>query len=87
MPRIISLLCDAASIPVLHLRRSLLGSSMAEHSAVNRRVVGSSPTRGAISRHQTGVFFLWRHYGVKEGGFGISRDTRFVGSNRFPVVV
>ncbi len=25
-----------------------LGSSMAEHSAVNRRVVGSSPTRGAI---------------------------------------
>lgn len=34
-----------------------LGSSMAEHSAVNRRVVGSSPTRGAISRHQTGVFF------------------------------
>ena len=25
----------------------LLGSSMVEHSAVNRRVVGSSPTRGA----------------------------------------
>ena len=24
------------------------GSSMAEHAAVNRRVVGSSPTRGAI---------------------------------------
>ena len=27
---------------------TLLGSSMAEHSAVNRRVVGSSPTRAAI---------------------------------------
>ncbi len=26
-----------------------LGSSMAEHAAVNRRVVGSSPTRGALS--------------------------------------
>ena len=26
-----------------------LGSSMAEHSAVNRRVVGSSPTRGVFS--------------------------------------
>ena len=28
---------------------TLLGSSMVEHAAVNRRVVGSSPTRGAIS--------------------------------------
>ncbi len=27
---------------------TLLGSSMVEHAAVNRRVVGSSPTRGAI---------------------------------------
>ena len=26
----------------------ILDSSMVEHSAVNRRVVGSSPTRGAI---------------------------------------
>lgn len=26
-----------------------LGSSMVEHAAVNRRVVGSSPTRGAFS--------------------------------------
>ncbi len=36
-----------------------LGSSMAEHSAVNRRVVGSSPTRGAIFKKTlTGVFFV-----------------------------
>ena len=28
--------------------RTFLSSSMAEHSAVNRRVVGSSPTWGAI---------------------------------------
>ena len=28
--------------------RTFLGSSMVEHAAVNRRVVGSSPTRGAI---------------------------------------
>jgi hypothetical protein len=30
--------------------RIVLDSSMVEHSAVNRRVVGSSPTRGAESR-------------------------------------
>src|SRR5258708_25992416 len=30
--------------------RSFLGSSMVEHSAVNRRVVGSNPTRGASPR-------------------------------------
>ena len=29
------------------------GSSMVEHAAVNRRVVGSSPARGAISCRQT----------------------------------
>ena len=29
------------------LGKTLLGSSMVEHAAVNRRVVGSSPTRGA----------------------------------------
>ena len=32
---------------VLRVRCIFLDSSMAEHSAVNRRVVGSSPTRGA----------------------------------------
>ena len=44
---------------------AVLGSSMVEHSAVNRRVVGSSPTRGAS--HQRGAavhgprrpFCLW----------------------------
>ena len=30
------------------LRATFLGSSMAEHPAVNRRVAGSSPARGAI---------------------------------------
>ena len=38
-----------------------LGSSMAEHSAVNRRVVGSSPTRGAsmeMIRDNLVIFFL-----------------------------
>ena len=35
-----------------------LGSSMAEHSAVNRRVVGSSPTRGAIKKSRR-TLFLW----------------------------
>src|SRR5437588_10450762 len=29
-------------------RRTFLGSSTVEHPAVNRRVVGSNPTRGAI---------------------------------------
>ena len=47
----------------LHLRdqgRTFLGSSTAEHPAVNRRVVGSNPTRGArILRVRFGglVFF------------------------------
>ncbi len=31
--------------------RIFLGSSTAEHPAVNRRVVGSNPTRGAIGNH------------------------------------
>ena len=33
----------------LSRQRTFLSSSMAEHSAVNRRVVGSSPTSGAIN--------------------------------------
>lgn len=40
------------------MRRTFLGSSMAEHSAVNRRVVGSSPTRGAIKTNRPGGNFL-----------------------------
>ena len=35
-----------------------LGSSMAEHSAVNRRVVGSSPTRGAIKKRSACLTFF-----------------------------
>ena len=33
---------------------------MAEHSAVNRRVVGSSPTWGAIQHHDNNVMVLFR---------------------------
>ena len=37
---------------------------MAEHAAVNRRVVGSSPTRGAkVPITRLGLFVLWTiHY-------------------------
>jgi hypothetical protein len=41
-----------SSIPArraIHCQNRFLRSSMVEHSAVNRRVVGSSPTGGAIS--------------------------------------
>ena len=43
----------------------ILDSSMAEHSAVNRRVVGSSPTRGARTpdepkSRESGVFLKKR---------------------------
>ncbi len=34
-----------------HVTSTFLGSSTAEHSAVNRRVVGSNPTRGATESH------------------------------------
>src|SRR5215208_6941356 len=36
---------------------SILGSSMAEHPAVNRRVAGSSPARGAIDSMTYGKLF------------------------------
>ena len=39
-----------------------LGSSMAEHSAVNRRVVGSSPTRGAILKTGFKPVFLFKEF-------------------------
>ena len=45
----------------------ILDSSMVEHSAVNRVVVGSSPTRGASGRG-TG------HYGGIRNGFFYSRE-------------
>lgn len=41
---------DISSVKIYfyaHILIVLRGSSMAEHAAVNRRVVGSSPTRGA----------------------------------------
>ena len=34
----------------------ILDSSMVEHSAVNRRVVGSSPTEGAIKRGCAAIY-------------------------------
>jgi hypothetical protein len=37
-------------------RRLFRSSSMAEHSAVNRRVVGSSPTCGAKNSNEKGTF-------------------------------
>ncbi len=44
--------------------RTFLSSSMAEHSAVNRRVVGSSPTWGAKGkRPPSAVFFLSLYVG------------------------
>ena len=40
-----------------------LGSSMAEHAAVNRRVVGSSPTRGAqIKKRSFRPLFLFKNH-------------------------
>jgi hypothetical protein len=39
----------AKRVPQNVLHQAILSSSMAEHSAVNRRVVGSSPTSGANS--------------------------------------
>ena len=37
-----------------------LGSSMVEHSAVNRNVVGSSPTRGASFLGRNFLRFFWQ---------------------------
>ena len=38
-----------------------LDSSMVEHSAVNRGVVGSSPTRGAEGKTDCSSFTEWLH--------------------------
>ena len=38
----------------------ILDSSMVEHTAVNRGVVGSSPTRGVYSR-KLNKLYLWLH--------------------------
>ena len=50
--------CCSIIYQASEMRRTFLGSSMAEHSAVNRRVVGSSPTRGAIETSRPGSNFL-----------------------------
>ncbi len=47
---IASKLASAALSPRRMVLSLFLDSSMVEHSAVNRRVVGSSPTRGAFLR-------------------------------------
>ena len=50
-------------------RLIFLGSSMAEHPAVNRRVVGSSPTRGAMKFKR--FAFASRFFVALLGGIGI----------------
>jgi hypothetical protein len=44
-PHLMCIISEGVARTARHL--SFLGSSMVEHPAVNRRVVGSSPTRGA----------------------------------------
>ena len=59
-----------------------LDSSMAEHSAVNRRVVGSSPTRGALKtcRLMFTGFFMYRKPKRYDGQTKCSRQ-QFHGVN------
>ena len=57
---------------VLKVWKMILDSSMVEHSAVNRVVVGSSPTRGASGRG-TG------HYGgIRDGFFILQKMTPYL---------
>ena len=53
--------------------RTVLSSSLAEHSAVNRRVVGSSPTWGATKKHATACFFhaLFAHWASLRGNHDV----------------
>ena len=51
--------------------RTLLGSSMVEHAAVNRRVVGSSPAQGA--KHS--LFCPGRSYGCPDGAIVVAVRT------------
>ena len=44
-----------------NLMKIILDSSMVEHSAVNRGVVGSSPTRGVFSLVKKFIRELWLH--------------------------
>ena len=52
------------------LRNMILDSSMVEHSAVNRRVVGSSPTRGVESAVRENVRLFLRGVSSKAGLLG-----------------
>ena len=58
MIRLEKISCCSIIYQASEMRQTFLGSSMAEHSAVNRRVVGSSPTRGAIKTNRPGGNFL-----------------------------
>ena len=58
-----------------------LGSSTAEHPAVNRRVVGSNPTRGAILK----LFEPVEGKGAL-GGFFLCLDLEFHHDDAVPVV-
>ena len=49
-------LCDVLKV---HPSQIFLDSSMVEHSAVNRVVVGSSPTRGVQARSKPDA--IWLH--------------------------
>ena len=55
------------SSAVLRSNTAFLDSSMVEHAAVNRGVVGSSPTRGGkgkpVSKYAYGFFCTWRGSG------------------------
>ena len=47
-----------------------LGSSMVEHAAVNRKVVGSSPTRGAPPTSFEGsAFFIFSDFISEKGSY------------------
>ena len=68
-------LCHSATLPLAKMKLKItldiggrfgkipvaviLGSSMAEHAAVNRRVVGSNPTRGAKKGALCALFAFW----------------------------
>ncbi len=47
-----------------------LGSSMVEHPAVNRRVIGSSPIRGAINCGRVGSILIERDSAFLENSIG-----------------
>ena len=58
-----SLEISVKQIIILFINKAFLDSSAAEHSAVNRRVVGSNPTRGVKIRLVnivfTGLFVIY----------------------------